>query len=135
MVEPTTELAKRNRQVLAKGDPIKTRCASLPATLDGMAEQLSLIACSLDAAGQHARLRDWAELLVQAVSREATGDGVRYAFVAADELERRIRDLAAAEQACCSFLEFAVLRAGGQIEMTVTAPAQGQDALRFIFSI
>ncbi len=101
-----------------------------------MAEQLPLIACSLDGVGQQARLSDWAELLRQATSREATGDGrrVRYSFAAADGLERRIRDLAAAEQACCSFLGFAVSRTGGQIEMTVTAPSDGQDALRFIFS-
>ena len=99
-----------------------------------MAEQLPLIACSLDAAGQQARLSDWAKLLRQAAAREATAGGVRYSFPAANELERRIRDLAAAEQGCCSFLEFAVSRTGGEIEMTVTAPADGQDALRFIFS-
>ena len=99
-----------------------------------MGEQLPLIGCSLDAAGQQARLSDWAKLLGQAAAREATASGVRYSFPAADEFERRICDPAAAEQACCSFLTFAVLRTGGQIEMTVTAPADRQDALRLIFS-
>jgi hypothetical protein len=99
-----------------------------------MAEQLPLIACSLDAGGQQARLSDWAELLSQAAASEATDDGVRYSFAAGDELEKRIRDLAAAEQACCSFLEFAVSRTGAQVEMIITAPPEGQDALRFIFS-
>jgi hypothetical protein len=99
-----------------------------------MGEQFPLIACSLDAAGQQSRLSDWADLLSHAASREATGDGVRYSFAAGDELEKRIRELAAVEQACCSFLEFAVARTGAQLELSVSAPPDGQDALRFIFS-
>jgi hypothetical protein len=99
-----------------------------------MAAQLPVIACSLDAAGQQARLSEWAELLSRAVAHEATSDGVRYSFAAGDELEKRIRGLAGAEQACCSFLEFAVSRIDAQIEMTVSAPPEGRDALRFIFS-
>jgi hypothetical protein len=91
-------------------------------------------ACSLDAAGQRARLSDWEQLLRRAAGREATDGGVRYSFPAADELETRIRDLAAAEQSCCSFLEFGVSRTGDQIEMTVTAPPAGQDTLRLMFS-
>ncbi len=60
--------------------------------------------------------------------------GVRYSFPAADELERRVRELAAAEQGSCSFLEFAVARVGNEIVMTVTAPPEVQEALRLIFS-
>ena len=100
-----------------------------------MTAPLPLIACSLDSDGQEGRLADWADLLAQAATREETASGVRYSFasVAAD-FESRIRALAAAEQDCCSFLQFKVVRAGGQIEMTVTAPPEGREALRFIFS-
>jgi len=58
-----------------------------------------------------------------------------YSFAASDPLEKLIRDLAAAEHSCCAFLEFDVSRIGDQIEMTVTAPPDGQEALHFIFSI
>jgi hypothetical protein len=45
----------------------------------------------------------------------------------------QVAALAAAEQSCCSFLEFQIGRAGDELDMTVTAPAEGQEALRFIF--
>ncbi len=99
-----------------------------------MRKLLPVIACSLDGEGQQARLREWAELLAHAEARERIADGVRYSFAAADGLEPRIRDLAAAEQVCCEFLEFDVSRTGERIEMTVTAPIERLDAPHFIFS-
>jgi hypothetical protein len=99
-----------------------------------MTAPLPLIACSLDGDGQQARLADWADLLAQAATREETARGVRYSFasVAAD-VESRIRALASAEQGCCPFLQFKIARADDQIEMTVTAPPEGREALHFIF--
>jgi len=41
--------------------------------------------------------------------------------------------VAAAEQSCCSFLEGETGKAGDELDMTVTAPADGQEAFRFIF--
>src|SRR6266852_2963408 len=89
--------------------------------------RLPLIACSLDTSGQQARLTDWRDALAVAVSREETSEGVRYAFVADARAEQRIRDLAAAEQGCCSFLEFDVTRQADRVLMKVTAPAEGLD--------
>jgi hypothetical protein len=105
------------------------------ATLTAMAStaSLPLIACSLDAMGQQDRLAQWRDALVAALSREETSQGVRYAFVADAQAEQRIRDLAAAEQGCCSFLEFEVTRQADQVLMNVTAPADQLDALRLIF--
>jgi hypothetical protein len=96
--------------------------------------RLPLIACSLDASGQQVRLREWAELLSEAAAAEQTAEGARYVFAGGEDLERRIRALAAAEHDCCAFLEFGVVRTEDRVEMTVTAPAEGLDALRFIFS-
>jgi superfamily I DNA and RNA helicase len=93
--------------------------------------RLPLIACSLDAAGQQDRLAQWRNALAAAVAREETSQGVRYAFDA--DAERRIRDLAAAEQGCCSFLKFDITRQADQVLMNVTAPADQLDALRLIF--
>jgi hypothetical protein len=94
---------------------------------------LPLVACSLEAGDQQSRLAEWKQLLAQSTAREDTETGALYSFVATDELERRIRDLAAAEHACCSFLEFQVAREDDEVLMSVTAPAEAQDALRFIF--
>ena len=94
---------------------------------------LPLIACSLDAAGQKQRLADWSSLLREAVQKEKTTDGVRYRFVAADQLEARLRTLAAAETECCAFLNFDVVRRIDEIEMTVTASRNALAALHLIF--
>lgn len=98
------------------------------------ASRLPVIACSLDGRGRRGRLREWTDLLRQATQREEIGGGLRYSFTASAGLECRILELAAAEQECCSFLSLGVTRGGDRVELTVTAPPNGQDALRFIFS-
>lgn len=100
-----------------------------------MPSNLPLIACTLDAAGQRDRLAEWADLLRSATTHEETPTGVRYRFRAADGLERQIRSLAAAEKECCAFLEFDVTTAGERLELSVNAPPEGQDALRFVFPV
>jgi MerR family copper efflux transcriptional regulator len=98
------------------------------------ASTLPVIACSLDGQGQRSRLREWTDLLRQATLREEIPGGLRYSFTASDKLESRIRELAAAEQDCCSFLNLGVIRSGDDVELTVTASPDGQEALGFIFS-
>jgi hypothetical protein len=100
-----------------------------------MSSKLPLIACSLEGDDQRARLAEWTELISHATAREGTDGGVRYSFAPDDELETRINMLAAAEHACCAFLEFDVRRAGDRVELSVNAPADAQEALRFIFEI
>jgi hypothetical protein len=95
---------------------------------------LPLVACSLDSVGQKQRLADWRSLLAEALRTEERADGVRYSFVGGDQLESRLRTLATAEKTCCAFLDFNVTRAGDEIEVTVTAPPDAVDALRFIFA-
>jgi Cd2+/Zn2+-exporting ATPase len=114
------------RQTSAGREPV--------ATLTQMTSSLPLVACSLDRADQQQRLADWAELLGQARTREETSDGVRYAFAGDDELKPRVEALAAAEHSCCSFLGFEIAEAGDELEVTVTAPPHGQEALRLIFA-
>jgi hypothetical protein len=94
---------------------------------------LPLIACSLDAGSQKQRLADWSSLLRQAARSQDTGNGVRYRFLASDQLESRLRALAAAEKTCCAFLDLDVVRTGDELVLTVTAPPQAADALRFMF--
>jgi Cd2+/Zn2+-exporting ATPase len=99
-----------------------------------MISNLPLVACSLDTADQPKRLTDWAELLGQARTREEISDGVRYTFAADHKLKRRAEALAAAEHSCCSFLEFEIAEAGDELEVSVTALPNGQEALRLIFA-
>jgi hypothetical protein len=98
-----------------------------------LVKPLPLVACSLDGEGQRARLGEWGALLAASSTRVPTADGARYSFSASDELERQIRALAAAEKACCSFLDFGISRGARTIELTVTSPPDGLDALRFVF--
>jgi hypothetical protein len=126
------------REVRNVGLPREACAAASPgrepvATLMQMTSSLPLVACSLNAVDQQKRLADWAELLGRARTREETADGVRYTF-AADELKPRVDALAAAEHSCCSFLEFEIAVAGDALELTVTAPPNGQEALRLIFA-
>ena len=95
---------------------------------------LPLIACSLDASGQKQRIADWRALLVESVRGEERADGVRFSFVGDDELESRIRTLAAAEKTCCAFLDFEVTRTGDAIHLTITAPPEATGALRLMFA-
>jgi hypothetical protein len=99
-----------------------------------MTSNLPLVVCSLNAVDQQKRLADWGELLGRARTREETADGVRYTFAADDQLKPRVEPLAAAEHSCCSFLEFEIAEAGDELELIVTAPPNGQEALRLIFA-
>jgi hypothetical protein len=94
---------------------------------------LPLIACSLDTTDKKQRLADWSTLLREATRRDEAPNGVRYSFAGNDELESRLRALAADEKACCAFLDFDVVRTGEVLQMTVTAPPDAATALRFIF--
>jgi hypothetical protein len=99
-----------------------------------MGSRLPLVACSLDGADRPKRVAEWAELLRRARTREETPAGMRYTFAADEELTMRVEALAAAEHSCCSFLAFEVIERNDELEMTVTATPDGQEALRLIFA-
>jgi hypothetical protein len=95
---------------------------------------LPLIACSLSVDRQHARLAEWQELLATATSRAEIDGGARYVFAPAGEtVEKRLRRLAQAEQECCSFFDFVLERTPQGVVLSVTAPVEAQEAIRFLF--
>jgi hypothetical protein len=102
--------------------------------MEQLSSKLPLIACSLDAKDQPARLAEWRELLSGATAHEETPEGVRYTFVADEHGEQRIRDLSAAEHECCPFLEFDVAHRADEVVLTVSAQPDALDALRFVFA-
>jgi len=85
------------------------------------------IACSLDGGGQQARLAEWRGLFAQATAREPVTDGVRFTLPAARA--GRAAELAAAEQRCCPFFRFALVFDGGDVHLTVQAPADAGELL------
>ncbi len=95
---------------------------------------IPLIACSLDTGGKQQRLLEWRQLLAEAAFREEIPDGLRYFFPAGEAMGGRVRALAGAEKQCCSFLDFMVEEQAGVVVMTVVAPPEGREALRFLFA-
>ena len=96
-----------------------------------MPKPLPLIACTLGAEDQRARLEEWRSLLAQAASRADVPGGKRYVFDA--ELGASVQRLAAAESDCCSFLDFELSADENGVAMTVTTVPQAEPALRFVF--
>jgi hypothetical protein len=65
--------------------------------------------------------------------REIEG-GVRSRFRDAPDVERRIRELAAAEASCCAFLSFAVGRDDGALWVDITGPPEAGPAIERLFA-
>jgi MerR family copper efflux transcriptional regulator len=85
------------------------------------------IACSLDGDDQQARLTAWRDLLAQATARQPVTDGARFTLPAARA--GRAAELAAAEQRCCPFFRFTLVFDGGDVHLTVQAPADAAGLL------
>jgi len=102
--------------------------------IEVMDRSLPLVACSLTAEDQSTRLDAWASLLASADSRTEVPAGMSYVFRPASVFAPRVRDLAAAEGACCTFLDFEIVEQSDEVRLTVTSHPTGQAALRFIFT-
>jgi MerR family transcriptional regulator, copper efflux regulator len=85
------------------------------------------IACTLDGDGQEARLAEWRGLFARAAARETVPGGVRVTLPAA--LAGPAAELAAAEQGCCPFFRFTLVFDGGEVHLTVQAPADAGSLL------
>lgn len=119
--------------VLPARTPQRTR-ELVVGIIQGMEPRLPLVACSLAADDQRARLDAWASLLASAASHAEVPDGISYVFRPASVFARRVRDLADAEHVCCAFLDFEIAEQNNELRLTVTTHPTGQAALRFIFA-
>ena len=95
------------------------------------AEPAPPVACTLTAAGQAERIGDWQRLLDQVDSREAVDHGLVFRFPAG--LAGQVAELAAAEQRCCTFLEFTLHLAGGELRFEVQVPVGAASLLADMF--
>jgi DNA-binding transcriptional MerR regulator len=93
------------------------------------------IACTLSAAEMPGRMADWEAVLARAVGREAFDGGLRIRFPAEPELAAELAGLAAAEQGCCSFYEFAIVIAPGATVLDVRAPADAAALVDALFGV
>ena len=90
------------------------------------------IACTLDSATMAARLNRIKALTETSLLSHELQDGqlrLAYRLEAAAEV-RAILDL---ERSCCAFLDFGVQEVGGSVVLTISAPAEAQDAAAWLF--
>jgi hypothetical protein len=93
------------------------------------------IACTLgarDAAARAAQLRALADRAL--TSREPTERGERLTFDAGAASEHELRDVIAAEAACCAFLQLDLHRAGGSLVLDIAGPAGARPVIAALFA-
>jgi hypothetical protein len=93
------------------------------------------IACTLTPDGMTARLALIDALAADGlVERAATETGVRVRLRDTPGIERRTRELVAAESACCTFLDFDLGRAGGELVLAISGPPAARAVIDMFFA-
>jgi MerR family transcriptional regulator, copper efflux regulator len=90
------------------------------------------IACTLGAGEMSNRLDEWNTLLQGVTARHRIDGGLRLEL-RTDTDVTEIARLAAAEQSCCRFFDFALVIDGRGIALDVHAPPDGQPVLTGLF--
>jgi hypothetical protein len=92
------------------------------------------LACTLDAhaaAGRRQQIsRLWSEALI---ATERTPAGVRVRLRNSPEIERRARELIAAEARCCAFLVFDLRAADEELVLEITGPDDARAVIDDFF--
>ena len=93
------------------------------------------IACTLTPDGFTARMRLMDALAADGlIDRTDTERGVRVRLRDTPEIERRARELVAAESECCAFLDFQLAREDGVIVLEVSGPEDARPVIDLFFS-
>jgi hypothetical protein len=93
------------------------------------------IACTLTAEGMTSRVALIDELAADAlIDRTATGTGLRVRLRDTPEIERRTRELVAAESRCCAFLDFTLSRDEGELVLDITGPEDARPVIDLFFA-
>jgi MerR family transcriptional regulator, copper efflux regulator len=90
------------------------------------------IACTLGAGEVSTRVDEWHALLQGVTARRVLDDGLRLEL-RPDVDVTEVARLAAAEQGCCRFFDFALVLDGRGIALEVHAPPDGQPVLTALF--
>jgi hypothetical protein len=91
------------------------------------------IACTLDAGAMPERMAAWQHLAAHVVERVDVPEGVQVRFGSAVSAAE-VADLAAKEQACCSFFRFGVGIADGETTLDISAPPEARTMVDALLS-
>jgi hypothetical protein len=86
-------------------------------------------ACSLDDAARADRIRAWQRIAKNATSRRVEHGSYVATYPNDAQLLRRLRELIAAEAACCSFLQIRLDETPKSIVTELRLPADASDAM------
>ena len=93
------------------------------------------IACTLTPDGMTARVALIAALASDGLlDRTSTASGVRVRLRDTPDVERRTRELVAAETECCAFLDFELARDGGDLVLEISGPADARPVIEMFFA-
>ena len=93
------------------------------------------IACTLSRDGLAVRLALIDALAADGLlDRSPTDAGLRVRLRDTPDIERRTRDLVAAESACCAFLDFALDREGGDLVLDISGPEDARPVIEMFFA-
>jgi hypothetical protein len=93
------------------------------------------IACTLSPDGMEARLALIDALAADGLlDRTATETGLRVRLRDTPDVERRTRELVAAESACCSFLDFRLARDDGDLVLDISGPPDARPVIELFFA-
>ena len=92
------------------------------------------IACTLSPDGMSARMALIDALATDGLlDRTATDAGLRVRLRDTPDVERRTRELVAAESKCCAFLSFALVRQDGDLVLDISGPADARPVIEMLF--
>jgi hypothetical protein len=93
------------------------------------------IACTLTPDGMTARLALIDALAADGLlDRTATDAGLRVRLRDTPEIERRTRELVAAESRCCAFLDFGLARDGDALVLDISGPEDARPVIDMFFA-
>ncbi len=93
------------------------------------------IACTLSPDGMTARLALIDALAADGLlDRTPTASGLRVRLRDSPDIERRTRELIAAESACCAFLDFTLGREDGDLVLDITGPPNTRPVIEMFFA-
>jgi hypothetical protein len=93
------------------------------------------IACTLSPDGMTARMALIDALAADGLlDRTPTASGLRVRLRDTPDIERRTRQLVAAESACCAFLDFTLGREDGALVLDITGPPDARPVIGMFFA-
>ena len=93
------------------------------------------IACTLTPDGMTARLALIDALAADGLlDRTPTDAGLRVRLRDTPDVERRTRELVAAESRCCAFLDFQLEREDGALVLEIAGPADARPVIEMFFA-